>query len=243
MHLRAGEKELRAQRESGHRAAAALCADEMVKAHPLTRDLLRAGDVAERAERVRAAAGNLVVRHAERFSHAVHLRVNVVVAVRVQKAHVRAHQMLQQLVAASGGHAALLQNQDRLHAEPVCRRGREHRVIRLRAAGREDDLGALRHRVREQKLQLAHLVAAEPESGQIVPLEIHVRAEPAAHVLQLLDRRREQSQRRARKVLQLFQRKNLLFHSHRSILPRGSRPRNLAFGPKSKYIDLRKRIE
>ena len=49
--------------------------------------------------------------------------------------------------------------------------GRHPRVVGLRRAARDDDVGSLREGVGHQELELARLVAAERESGEVVALD------------------------------------------------------------------------
>ena len=202
--LRLRHEQLRAQRDSGVSAAAALGAADIVEVQPRVRDLFHAVDVAQRADGVGAAAGNLVVRTPQLLPDAIHLGVDVVVAVGVHEADVGVHEVFEQLVALALGHAALFEDQYRRHAQLFRAGRREHGVVRLRAAGREDDLRALPLRVGQQEFELAHLVAAETDAGQVVAFYIDVCAENTADVFKLLNGRRQHGQRYPRKIVQAF---------------------------------------
>ena len=168
-------------------AAAALGAADVVEPHAGVGDLLHAVDVAQGADGVGAAAGDLIVGPAQFPAHPVHLGVDIVIAVGIHEAHVGVHEILQQLIALPVGDAPLFQDQDGGHAQlfGACRR--QHGVVGLGAAGGEHHLRPLALGVGQQELQLAHLVAAQADAGQVVPLDIHVGAQDAADVLQLLD--------------------------------------------------------
>ena len=60
-------------------------------------------------------------------------------------------------------------------------------MVGLCAAGGEHHLRALALGVRQQELQLTHLVAAQTDTGQVVALDIHIGVQQTADVLQLLD--------------------------------------------------------
>ena len=53
----------------------------------------------------------------------------------------------------------------------ACSGGRHPRVVGLRRAARDHDVGVLRQRVAHQELELARLVAAEREPGEVVALD------------------------------------------------------------------------
>ena len=163
----------------------------MIKAHALIADLADAIDIAERAQCVGAAAGNLVIRPPERLAYAVHLGVDVRIVVRIHEADVHAHQVLEQLVAQPCSHALFLEDQDRGHAELLRRRSGQHGMIRLRAACCEHHLRALRLRLGEEIFELPHLIAAKAEARHVVPLDINLRAHQAADVVKPLYRRRK----------------------------------------------------
>ena len=167
--------------------AAALGAADVVEVHTGVGDLLHTVHVAQRADGVGAAAGDLVILLAAGLTHAIHLGVDVIVAVGVHEADVGVHKVLQQLVALALGDAALLQNEDGRHAQLLGARRRQHGVVGLGTAGGEHDLRALPLGVRQQELQLTHLVAAETDAGQVVTLHVDVGVQQAADVLQLLD--------------------------------------------------------
>ena len=155
-------------------AAAALGAADVIELHAGIGDLLHAVDIAQRTDGVGAAAGDLIVGLAAGLAHPVHLGVNIIIAVGIHKADVRVHQVFQQLVALAVGNAALLQNQDRLHAQLLGTGRCQHGVVGLRAACGKHDLSALPLGVRQQELQLTHLVAAQTDTGQVVTLDIDV---------------------------------------------------------------------
>ena len=199
-----GQIQLGAERETCHRPAAALRADDVVNVQPLSGDLPGTFHIPQRAERIRPAAGDLVIRPAHRPADPVHLRVDVGVIIGVDKADLRSHQCFEQLIAHTVGHAALLEHQDGLHAQLSRSGGGEHGVVGLGAAGRENDLGTLRLRVGEEEFKLSHLVPAETDPGQIIALDVDVPAEEPADVLHLVNGRWENAERDPREAFDRF---------------------------------------
>ena len=104
----------------------------------------------------------------------VHLLINVFIVICVRKDHFRAHKGFQQLIAQAFRHAPLLQNQDRPHADLSGSRSCQHRMIGLCASSRKNKLRALRFCFSEQVFKLPHLVAAEPQPGQIISFYIDI---------------------------------------------------------------------
>ena len=160
-------------------------------------------DIAQPADRIRAAARNDVALATERG--------DFLGDPRHRGTHVRtaghhgdgfdAHQLEHEVVAAgllavAAGHA-LLDHEAAL--EPFLDRGgeRDAAMIGLRRAAGDQRIGALRQRVCRQELELARLVAAGEEAQQIVALDPDLRADAAraarrqclGEVRQQLDRR------------------------------------------------------
>ena len=202
--LSAGKEQLGTKGHAGVGAAAALGADDVVEVDAGLGDLLHAADITQGADGVGAAAGDLVVGPAQLFAHPVHLGVDVIIAVGVHKAHVGVHQVLQQLVALPVGDAPLFQDQDGGHAQLLGAGGGEHGVVGLGAAGGKDDLSPLVLGVGQQELQLADLVAAQTDAGQVVALDPHVGAQDAADVVQTVHGGGQQAQGDAGEFIELF---------------------------------------
>ena len=199
-----GHIEHSAQRHAGVGAAAALGAADVVKVHPRVGDLLHAVDITQRTDGVGAAAGDLVVGLAQRLAHAVHFLIDIVIAVGVHEADIGIHEILQKLIALAVGDALLLQDEDGGHAQLLGAGRCQHGVVGLCAAGGEHHLRALALGVRQQELQLTHLVAAQTDTGQVVALDIYIGVQQTADVLQLLNGGGEYRQRDAGEILQIL---------------------------------------
>ena len=78
--------------------------------HTCVGNFLHAVHIAQGADGVGAAAGDFIILLATGLAHAIHLGVNVVIAVRVHEPDVGIHEVLQQLVALALGNAALFQD-------------------------------------------------------------------------------------------------------------------------------------
>ena len=202
MDLRLRQKQLRPERETGHRPPAAFGADNMVKGQTAVADFLSTLHIADGPQSIGASAGDLVVRLPERFADAVHLIVDVVIAVCIDKAHIGTHQVLQKLVAKAFRHAALFQNKDCFQPQLSGRRRRQHGVIGLRAAGRENNLGFLLHRICQQIFQLSGLVSAEPQTAEIIAFDIDIRVQQSADPIESVNRCRENPEGYFRKVIE-----------------------------------------
>ena len=152
---------------------------------PLLLHFLHAGDIAQAADRVRAATRDDVALAAERGDFLRNLRHG--------RAHVRtaghhgdgfdAHQLEHEIVAAgilpvAAGYA-LLDHEAAL--EPFLDRGREGdaAMIGLRRAAGDQRVGTLCQRIRSEELELAGLVAAGKEAQQIVTLDPDLRTDAA----------------------------------------------------------------
>ena len=194
----------RAQRHARRRAARTARAHDRVKGSAALRDFAHAVHIADRPQRVRAAAGNLVCRLSQLVGDSIHLPVNVVVAVRVHKAHVHAHQVIQHLIAPARADAALFEHQHGLHAQLQRAGRRKHGVVGLRLSGGHHQLVPLRLRVGQQIFQLAHLVSAQRHAAKIVPLNPYVRSQLRAHARQAVQRRGIKPQRYLRKFPHWF---------------------------------------
>lgn len=77
-------------------------------------------------------------------------------------------------------------------------------MVGLCAAGGEHHLRALALGVRQQELQLANLVAARTDAGQVIALDVHVGVQQTADVLQLLDGGGQHRQRNTGEILQIL---------------------------------------
>ena len=167
--------------------AAALGTADVIEMHTCVGNFLHAVHIAQGADGVGAAAGDFIILLATGLTHAIHLGVNVVIAVRVHEPDVGIHEVLQQLVALALGNAALFQNQDGHHAQLFGAGCRQHCVVGLCAAGGEHDLCALSLGVCQQELQLAHLIAAQADTGQIIAFDPHIGSQQTTNILQLLN--------------------------------------------------------
>ena len=161
----------------------------------------------------------------------LHLGVHIVIGVGVHKADIRAIDAVKDLVAA-GQLAPFFQDENRLHTELCGTRGSEHGMVRLRATCGEHHIGAVRLCIRQQELQLAHLVSAERHTDHVVSLDVNVLSILPADRLQLVKRRRQHSEGNARELCDLFHEQNLLsagdcLNLHQSVL-RQSRDLNSA---------------
>ena len=164
----------------------------------LGEDLVGAGDIAQRAHGVGAAAGDDVGRAgpgaARSAADRLHRRVQV-----GPRWHdldpFDAHQAEQEVVAARvrlvAAGDALLEHQAALEA--LARRGGqgEAAMVGLRRADGDQGVGALGEGVGDQELQLAGLVAARRQAQGVVALDPDFRpAQRLREVRQRLDRRR-----------------------------------------------------
>lgn len=77
-------------------------------------------------------------------------------------------------------------------------------MVGLCAAGGEHHLRALALGVRQQELQLANLVAAQTDAGQVIALDVHVGVQQTADVLQLLDGGGQHRQQNTGEILQIL---------------------------------------
>ena len=130
-------------------------------------------------------------RRAQFVRNAVHFLIYVVVAVRIDKAHLRAQQLVYKQIAYPSLNAALLEHKHGLYAYFVAACRGEHGVVALRPAGGQHVVRALFLCVVKQIFKLAHLVAAGAYAGHIVALDVYIAAECAAHVVQMVHGRGE----------------------------------------------------
>ena len=129
----------------------------------------------------------LRLRLPRQTGHDVHLRAEDAI-----QQHVRAHVVFIRLHIG-------IQVENRLHAEAAAGRRSLHGVVGLRRAVGEHRVAALLPRVAQQIFQLADLVAAEKaHAGKIVALDIEIHAQPLAQPVELIQRRREKAEVRAR---------------------------------------------
>ena len=164
----------------------------------LLQELQRGVDVAERADRVRAAARDVVWPAAPRPHLLGDLGAGGVhVGVRRDEAEPRPEQPVEQDVAGRlvagpvPRHPALEQ---RLALEPVSAGGGRGLadVVGLHGTMGDQGVGALCQRVADQELELARLVAAGREAGAVVALDVEARAaEPPGEVGHRLERGRQ----------------------------------------------------
>ena len=196
-----------ARRHAAMRARAARADDDGIErqphVEPLLLHLLHAGDVAQAADRVRAAARDDVALAAVRGEFLGDLRHGGA-HVRAARHHgdgLDAHQLEHEVVAAgflpvAVGHA-LLDHEAAL--QPFLDRGgeRDAAMVGLRRAAGDQRVGALRQRVGRQELELAGLVAAGEQAQQVVALDPDLRADAArAARRQCLGEMRQQLDRR-----------------------------------------------
>ena len=144
----------------------------------LHQHFLRADHVAQRADRIGAAARNqvgLVALLAQALAHGdqfiVHVQAGVAGFQRAVEYPVEQHIAIV-VVLGRTVCDALFQQRGALQAEfRGCRRGLAH-VVGLGCALRHQVGCALRQRIADQELQLASLVAAAGKAGAVVPLDI-----------------------------------------------------------------------
>ena len=152
----------------------------------LLQQLERGVDIAQRADRVRAAARDEVGLAAA----AAHLlgelgAGGVHVGAGRDQAQLGAEQPVEQdvagrlVVGAVAGHAPLQQGRALQAVLAGGGRGLAHVVGLHRAVG-DQRVGALGQRVADQELELAGLVAAGREAGAVVALDVELRARRAA---------------------------------------------------------------
>ena len=174
----------------------------------LLHQLERHRGVAHGADRVRAAAGDRdtawrpasrALRRPPRWRPACRCR-------RAGAASSIAHDAVQQHVAAAEigrvvGLDPLLEHRRAAQAElHRHRRGLPH-VVGLHRPLRHQVVGALGQRIAGQEFELAHLVAAEPHPGQVVPLHPNLgAAQRLGQVGQQLERRRRLAELHAREL-------------------------------------------
>lgn len=116
----------------------------------------------------------------------------------VGKPDVGTHQVDSQQIALK--HPARVPAQHDRGAQPHLpgRRRGQTGMVALRTATGDQHRRAGRLRLRHFVLELAWLITAQRQVGQVVPLEIQVQVEPRACVRQAVERRRRPGQRRAR---------------------------------------------
>ena len=178
---RSGVRCLEADDEAGVGPGAARRDDEVIEGDALIealgQQLLGAGDIAERAARVRSPAGNGVAEPSggDEVGKLGGHRGGKVAAPCDDGDALDAHQVEQQVVAAgigavAAGHALL---DDEAALEALADRGGKCQaaVVRLRRADRDERVGSLGERVGDEELELARLIAAAGEAEQVVALE------------------------------------------------------------------------
>ena len=75
-------------------------------------------------------------------------------------------------------------------------------MVGLRAAGSKDNLGTFVFGIGQQELQLAYLVAAQTNAGQVVALDPHIGAKNTADVVQSVHGGGQKAQRNTGKFIQ-----------------------------------------
>ena len=159
--------------------------------------------IAQSAQGVGAAQGNfigdLAFRGISRLAPR-HLLIDHPVVVGVHEHHLGTQQVVEVNVAHFLGNAAVFEQQHRLHAQAAAAGSREHGMVGLGAAGGHHNGCTLILGIRQQKLQLAHLVAAEANTCHIIPLEIKALSEHPAQIGKRHQRRGKASQRNPWKI-------------------------------------------
>ena len=204
--------ELSARVKSRHCAASSGCVVDIIciqaELIQLLRQLYKSVRKADRAHVAGSAHRNIVARCAGSSqscrvlrAHDERARLRVVfrlAGLNVHNVDLRAHDLVKQQIRA---HILLIRLHDRCQiqnrVQPTAAAGgdRLHCVVRLRRAVGDDRLAALGHRVAEQELEFADLVAAkEVHAGKIVALDIEVYAKLLRHALELIKRRREKAE-------------------------------------------------
>jgi len=122
----------------------------------------------------------------------------------VDQPHLGAQQMVQQQVALDLLRLLPREHQDGLPAEDA-RRGRGHPgVVGLQRADGDDHVRALRAGLPQQQFQFARLVAAQRQTGQVVPFDQNAwAAQVGGETRRLLQRRGTDRQRQAGEVAEL----------------------------------------
>ena len=175
----------------------------------LVQDLLGANRIAEIAQPTTAAdryAVRLSSFRAQRFGARGHALLADLM--RFENMQARAEQAVEQHVPivqiGFSGMAATTQDQFAIQAQPGAGGCGLARMVRLQGTYGENRVGAQRLRLAKQELQLAQLVAAQAEAGEVVALDVKPRsAEMRRQVRQRLDRRRQQGKCNARKTGQV----------------------------------------
>jgi hypothetical protein len=173
------------------RAAAAVGENDPIgRPVELREQLARGVRVGERPDRRRAADGHRVRARTELLGERGDALLQPSPVPRAGELDGRAEQPVEDQVAAVLG--GLVAREHEVAGEPTARgrRGRHACEVRLRAAGRDQRVAAARERVGDQRLELARLVAAEREPGQVVALDQHAHAEHLRQPRRLVERRR-----------------------------------------------------
>ena len=204
----AGSAQVRTQRQPGLRAARAAGEVEPGRADAerveLPAQFERAGDVAQRADGARPANRNHVRRAAAGADGGLHPAHGLLVEAdrqrrvdRRHEVHAGAEQAIEQQVAFVGGRRGVGgQHQFGGHAGDAGGAGGHAGVIRLHRAGGDERRGAGTPGVADQEVELARLVAAAGQPGEVVALDEDARAprRPAQGLAQpgrVLQRRRQ----------------------------------------------------
>jgi hypothetical protein len=90
----------------------------------------------------------------------------------------RGKETVEQQVALHGGLAVGRQHELTPQPRGAGSRGGHPRMIGLDGAGRHNDSSALGERIRDQEFQLARLVPAKSQSGQVIALDQDRRTAP-----------------------------------------------------------------
>ena len=138
----------------------------------------RRADVAERREHllVEGEGGDHEGLPAGGFEGArllVEQRLDLFHAVDVDHGHIRAHQAVEQQIALHPRPLDAMDQHQRNRETVLARRRRDLPApVRLRVGARDHGVGARLQDLGEGELQMTRLVAAERQSGEIVPLDV-----------------------------------------------------------------------
>ena len=134
--------------------------------------------VTKRAERAGAAERDHIrpaARHPEIGLGARHRRFHLRDRRIGHEPYLRAEHDVEQQVAVEPVEPWAAEEENRVPADDLRGSGGEPRVVRLWPAAREHHIGTLGHRLSHQELELADLVSAETEAGEVVPLDEQAR--------------------------------------------------------------------
>ena len=105
-----------------------------------------------------------------------------------------------------------IQHQNALHTQLSSAGGGEHGVVGLGATGGENNIRPLVPGIRQKKLQLTDLVAAQGHAGHVVPLDVIILPNFPTQVFQLVQGRGQLSKGNAGEIDNLFHESISLFY-------------------------------